>query len=344
MSTVDFQPTLLRLMGLEPCGREQGHDASALLRGESCDWTDEAHQHHNTHRLAGVFTREWHLAYVQGGQPVPSTGRRSRSGDQPLPRPGVRRCGARADGPHRAPPPRGGLARLRVAGRAGVSVSDVSFRSEPRHHGASAATPLSNPKTPNDEPIELFVGLPARAPLEEALDVCSRTGYRRVEVIALGSATGVDLADWRAERPGETLSSTGRKWSRSTCGPSTCAGTPRSRNRSITFGSASTPPTPSAARALSFRRSSRARATTTPDWPRDAGRPWPTTSASADVALAVRPTTSGRSPTRRTTRACSIWIDDPRVGVTMDTGHFTSSGVNMLAFVERLAERGGTAT
>ncbi len=70
VSTVDFQPTLLRLMGLEPCGREQGHDASALLRGERCDWTDEAHQHHNTHRLAGIFTREWHLAYVQGGQPV----------------------------------------------------------------------------------------------------------------------------------------------------------------------------------------------------------------------------------------------------------------------------------
>ena len=70
MSTVDFQPTLLRLMGLEPCGREQGRDASALLRGEKCQWTDEAHQHHRTHRLAGVFTREWHLAYVQGGEPV----------------------------------------------------------------------------------------------------------------------------------------------------------------------------------------------------------------------------------------------------------------------------------
>ena len=70
LCTVDFQPTVLRLMGLEPCGREQGRDASHLLRGQDGPWKDEAHQHHSTHRAAGLITRRWHLAHVKGGESV----------------------------------------------------------------------------------------------------------------------------------------------------------------------------------------------------------------------------------------------------------------------------------
>lgn len=67
-STVDFQPTLLRLMGLAPCGREGGRDASALLTGASVPWEDEVQLHHCSHRLAGVVTPEWSLALAENGE------------------------------------------------------------------------------------------------------------------------------------------------------------------------------------------------------------------------------------------------------------------------------------
>lgn len=70
MSTVDFQPTLLGLMGVEASGREQGRDGSALLRGESLEWEDVAFLHHHTHSRAGVFTREYELALVADGEDV----------------------------------------------------------------------------------------------------------------------------------------------------------------------------------------------------------------------------------------------------------------------------------
>lgn len=65
VSTVDFQQTTLGLMGVEPCGREQGRDASPLLRGEETEWIDEVFLHHSSHRRAGIFTAEYELAYVR---------------------------------------------------------------------------------------------------------------------------------------------------------------------------------------------------------------------------------------------------------------------------------------
>ena len=48
-------------------------------------------------------------------------------------------------------------------------------------------------------------------PLEDALAVHARIGFRRVEVIALGGASGVDLADWDADRLGDVLSRHGQE-------------------------------------------------------------------------------------------------------------------------------------
>ncbi len=67
VSTVDVQPTLLNLMGIDPCGREQGHDASPLLRGEKADWEDVSWIHHSSLARAGIFTPEYELALIQGG-------------------------------------------------------------------------------------------------------------------------------------------------------------------------------------------------------------------------------------------------------------------------------------
>ncbi len=72
ISTVDVQPTLLGLMGIDPCGREQGHDASARLCGKPVAnaqqlWADESWLHHSSLTRAGVFTPEYELALIQGG-------------------------------------------------------------------------------------------------------------------------------------------------------------------------------------------------------------------------------------------------------------------------------------
>jgi arylsulfatase A-like enzyme len=64
VGTVDFMPTILTLMGFEPCGREQGRDASGILRGEDVAWDDVCYAHHAETR-AGVFTLDYELAYVK---------------------------------------------------------------------------------------------------------------------------------------------------------------------------------------------------------------------------------------------------------------------------------------
>ncbi|MFC1713974.1 sulfatase-like hydrolase/transferase [Candidatus Poribacteria bacterium] len=69
-STVDFQPSILGLMGIPPCGREQGRDASPLLRGEEVEWHNEAFIHHSSLRRAGIFTNEFELAYVKDAEPI----------------------------------------------------------------------------------------------------------------------------------------------------------------------------------------------------------------------------------------------------------------------------------
>lgn len=70
MSTVDFQPTLLSLMGFSPSGREEGRDGSSLVLGEREDWDNTAHLHHNTHTIAGIFTDQYELALRQKGEDV----------------------------------------------------------------------------------------------------------------------------------------------------------------------------------------------------------------------------------------------------------------------------------
>jgi arylsulfatase A-like enzyme len=56
VASVDFQQTLLGLVGLEACGREQGRDASELLRGQDIAWDDAAYIHHPSNQWAGVYT------------------------------------------------------------------------------------------------------------------------------------------------------------------------------------------------------------------------------------------------------------------------------------------------
>jgi arylsulfatase A-like enzyme len=70
VSTVDVQPTLLGLMGFPPCGREQGRDASPLLRGERMDWEEVAFLHHSTLHRAGIFTPEYELALVKDSEHI----------------------------------------------------------------------------------------------------------------------------------------------------------------------------------------------------------------------------------------------------------------------------------
>lgn len=69
-STVDFQPTILNLMGIDPCRREQGRDASALLQGKEANWKDVAYIHHASMKRAGIFTPQYELAYVQNSDHI----------------------------------------------------------------------------------------------------------------------------------------------------------------------------------------------------------------------------------------------------------------------------------
>lgn len=67
VASVDFQQTLLGLVGLDACGREQGRDGSALLCGEDVAWEDVALIDHPSHKWAGVFTQEYAYAVHESG-------------------------------------------------------------------------------------------------------------------------------------------------------------------------------------------------------------------------------------------------------------------------------------
>lgn len=67
LDTVDFQPTILGLMGVDAYGREEGRDGSAFLKGKKVDWDDVSFLHHNTHGIAGIFTPDYELAFVEEG-------------------------------------------------------------------------------------------------------------------------------------------------------------------------------------------------------------------------------------------------------------------------------------
>ena len=68
VTNVDVQQTLLGLMGIEPSGREQGRDASPLLRGEKIEWKDEAMIHHSSLESAGIFTPKYELVLKANGR------------------------------------------------------------------------------------------------------------------------------------------------------------------------------------------------------------------------------------------------------------------------------------
>jgi uncharacterized sulfatase len=70
VSQVDFQQTILSLIGLEPSGREQGRDASPFLLGHDTEWTDEVFIHSREFRWAGIFTPEYELGLVKDRQSV----------------------------------------------------------------------------------------------------------------------------------------------------------------------------------------------------------------------------------------------------------------------------------
>jgi len=67
VTSVDVQQTLLGLMEIKPCGREQGRDASGLLRGQKNEWTDEAMIHHSSLNSAGIFTPDYELVLKANG-------------------------------------------------------------------------------------------------------------------------------------------------------------------------------------------------------------------------------------------------------------------------------------
>ena len=68
VTNVDVQPTLCGLVGVKPSGREQGRDASPLLRGEKVEWEDVAWIHHSSLEGAGLFTPTYELVLKAGGQ------------------------------------------------------------------------------------------------------------------------------------------------------------------------------------------------------------------------------------------------------------------------------------
>ncbi len=70
VDSIDFQQTILGLMGIEPSGREQGADASPLIRGEDADWTDEAYVHHSHFWFSGIFTPEYELGLHNSGEHI----------------------------------------------------------------------------------------------------------------------------------------------------------------------------------------------------------------------------------------------------------------------------------
>jgi uncharacterized sulfatase len=70
VANVDVLSTLAGLLSLKTSGREQGRDASPLLRREKIDWKDEAFIHKDYFSQSGVFTQEWELGLDKSGDSV----------------------------------------------------------------------------------------------------------------------------------------------------------------------------------------------------------------------------------------------------------------------------------
>jgi len=70
VANVDLLPTLAGLLSLETAGKEQGHDASPLIRQKKVDWKDEAFIHKDYDSQSGVFTQQWELGLDKSGDSV----------------------------------------------------------------------------------------------------------------------------------------------------------------------------------------------------------------------------------------------------------------------------------
>ena len=58
------------MLSLKTSGREQGQDASRLLRGDTANWRDEAFIHKDYFTQSGVFTQQWELGLNKDGDSV----------------------------------------------------------------------------------------------------------------------------------------------------------------------------------------------------------------------------------------------------------------------------------
>ncbi|MBM4020218.1 MAG: hypothetical protein FJ288_18185 [Planctomycetes bacterium] len=67
VTNVDVQQTVCGLAGVRPAGREQGRDASPLLRGEKAEWENAAWIHHSSLQAAGLFTPKYELVLKATG-------------------------------------------------------------------------------------------------------------------------------------------------------------------------------------------------------------------------------------------------------------------------------------
>lgn len=67
VNIVDFVPTMLSLMCVDPCGREQGMDVTPLLSGVDMDYEEEIYIHPNDVPRSGIITPDYELAYVGRG-------------------------------------------------------------------------------------------------------------------------------------------------------------------------------------------------------------------------------------------------------------------------------------
>lgn len=70
VANVDLLPTLAGLLSLETAGKEQGRDASPLIRRKKVQWKDEAFIHKDTDSQSGVFTQQWELGLDVSGDNV----------------------------------------------------------------------------------------------------------------------------------------------------------------------------------------------------------------------------------------------------------------------------------
>jgi arylsulfatase A-like enzyme len=70
VANVDMLPTLAGLLSLKTSGREQGRDASPLIRQARVDWKDEAYIHKDYFTQSGVFTQAWELGLDKSGDSV----------------------------------------------------------------------------------------------------------------------------------------------------------------------------------------------------------------------------------------------------------------------------------